>query len=410
MKNLFTYSKNILKTLSVFAIFVLTATGCETKPDPSIYDPNFKGSADPVVTSVSPATEGLAGVTVVTITGSNFSSKTSENFVSFNTFQGTVLEASPTSLKVRLPNVVLDSTVVRVGVLSALNWGYYSQKFNIKAAAEEYGNFKNGMDIPFSVAADATGNVYVSLTSSNVGAGIIKIAPDGTKTQFAKKGSETTWSAIKMGPNNELYAARSQKAIFKIVQDGTGGTSLGFSGIGTIFDFDFDKNLNIWAGGNNDYIYSAVIASKTVKSFPFKANVRSVRVYNDGGKDYVYLAAKVDTVEKIVRMEIQSDAADKLGPVEDVFNFSQYFPGNSVLAITFSQDGDMYIGTDHKDAIIIVHKDKTYESLYKGVLYSKAQNFAWTGNSLFYSRYRVDTSQTIVKVNVGKPGAVYYGR
>ena len=409
MKNLITNYKMILKTLSVLAVFVIAFTGCETKPDPSAYDPNFTGDPSPVVTAVSHAAEGFAGVTTLTITGQNFSTDKSQMLVQFDTYNATVLEATPTTLKVLAPNIVQDGMTLRVATLTAINWGYYSQKFNLKAAALEFGNFKPNNELPYAITNDAAGNVYASVVAFNVGVGIWKIAPDGSHTIFAPKGGETSWSGLKVGPNGDLYGARNVKAIF-LIQAGKASTTFASTNLGTIYDLDFDKNKNIWAGGNNDFLYS-VTPAKVVKSFAIsaKSNIRAVRVFTTGGKDYVYFAGKVDTLEKVFRMEIKSAAADQVGAVEEVFNFSDKFPGFTISALTFSQDGDMLIGTDHANAVLIVHPDKSFEPLYKGVLNPKAQGFAWTGNTLYYSRARVDTTQTLIKVNIGKQGAPYYG-
>lgn len=409
MKNLFTYSKMILKTLSVAAVFVFAFQGCETKPDPSAYDPNFTGDPTPVVSSLSPATQGFAGVTVITITGQNFSPVPSQNIVQFESTNATVLEATSTTLKVLAPNIVQANLPVRVATLTTMNWGYYSQKFNLIAAAEEFGGFKANNELPYAITTDAAGNIYASVVAFNVGVGIWKILPDGTHTIFAPKGGETSWSGLKVGPNGDLYGARNVKAIFQI-QAGKAGTTFASSGIGTIYDLDFDKNKNIWAGGNNDFLYS-VTPAKVVKSFAInpKSNLRAIRVFTTGGKDYVYFAGKVDTLEKVFRAEIQSTTADKIGTIEEVFNFSEKFPGFTITALTFAADGDMFIGTDHSNAVVIVHQDKTYEPLFKGVLYPKAQAFGWAGNTLYYSRGRVDTTQTMIKVNIGKQGAPYYG-
>jgi IPT/TIG domain. len=408
MKNLFTNTKMILTAFSAITLLVITFAGCETKPDPSAYDPNFKGSADPIVTSLSPANSGYAGITVVNITGSNFSANKAEDFVYFGDNQATVLAATSTTLKVLVPNVVDDSMYVRVAVLSAMNWGYYSQKFSTSAAASEFGDLKSS-ELPYAVTSDDAGNIYISITSFSIGAGIIKIAPDGTRTAFAPKGGETSWASLKVGPNGDLYGARSVKAIFQI-QAGKAATTYQSSGLGTITDIDFDANKNIWAVGNNDYIYS-VSTAKVTKSFAYKGSTRAVRVFATGGKNYVYVGGKVDTLEKVYRMEIKSAAGDAVGSPEEVFNLTDKYPGSQILALTFALDGDMYIGTDDKTApVLIVHPDKTYEPLYQGVLYRKAQAFTWTGNTMYYSRAAADTTQAIIKVKMDKPGAPYYGK
>jgi hypothetical protein len=78
----------------------------------------------------------------------------------------------------------------------------------------------------------------------------------------------------------------------------------------------------------------------------------------------------------------------------------------------------MYLGTDLPDAIVVVNIDKSHEFLYPGLIQPPVYYFAWgTGNLLYCTREASGTPetpdylpQTVLKIDIGKPGAPYYGR
>ncbi|OGC07773.1 hypothetical protein A2V82_03515 [candidate division KSB1 bacterium RBG_16_48_16] len=60
---------------------------------------------------------------------------------------------------------------------------------------------------------------------------------------------------------------------------------------------------------------------------------------------------------------------------------------------------------------MIVHKDGSTEPLYYGLFLSPATNLVWgNGNSLYINRGAAYEAVQVVAVEMGKPGAPYYGR
>ena len=94
-------------------------TGCEPDNPSGIYDPDEDGRPAPEITSVEPAEGTFAGIGIVTIRGQNFSNVGGENLVYFNDQAGDVLSASSDMLSVRVPDVVDDSTRIKVAVIGA---------------------------------------------------------------------------------------------------------------------------------------------------------------------------------------------------------------------------------------------------------------------------------------------------
>jgi hypothetical protein len=391
------------------AFLLLPLAGCNEEPPPSLYDPSNLGSgAQPTVATVSPASTALAGVTVITITGTNFSTTLSDNLVYFDATLGTVLSATATQLTVRPPNLVKDTVLIKIAVKGASLFSNPPIMYQLQSAAFEFGKGPENED-PWGVACDSAGNVYVSLTKTSDGAnlGVKKITPAGVRSDFSLLASVTKWSGMKVGPGGVIYCARSLNALYRI--PAAGGTAAIWSqptvnGMGKVNDFDFDQAGNIWGGGDGTRIYR-VTSAGLVKGFNFTANIRTVRVFNGA----LYVGGKADTVEAVWSFPIIS--SDSLGTPTIAFNASaRYAPLRpAVNALTFAADGDMYVGIDHADAIVVV-RGAVVTPLYPGVLEPTAIAFAWgKGNELYYSRGGT-TVHRLIRVNVLKPGAPYYGR
>ncbi len=398
---------NKIKALGAISLLVLFAA-CENETAPSLFDPNVTSNPAPVINNLSPASGSLAGVGVVTIAGANFASNKADNFVYFDKLSAEVLEASPTQLKVKAPVLVKDSIQVRLAVSKAEKFSN-TMLYKLEAAVSEPVKFQS-FEEPWGIACDANGEVYVSMVVNALAAGVKKIVA-GKLNDYAPRGTELKYSAMKFGPGGVIYAARIVRAVFQIPAAGAAPAVFVSSANGmdgTIYDLDFDAGKNIWAAGNNDFIYRVKL-DKNTKRFAFRANVRSVRVFDN----YLYLAGNRDGLEKVWRLRLLS--ADSLGAEEEYFNYSATpagARGTGVFAITFASDGDMYLGTDASEAIFVVHPNKTFEPLYPGLFVPKSLVFAWgKGTELYVTRERFGSAaQTLVKINTQKTSAPYYGR
>jgi hypothetical protein len=404
-------------------ILLLTAfsfyNGCSEDVTPSLYQtPDPKDP--PVINSVEPPNSALAGVSVVTINGANFSDDESRNTVFFNSEPGTVLEATPTQLKVRVPNISSDSLAIRVGVIGNLDFSNKMQ-YSLTPA---YAPVKKSADaelfskdvVPHGITTDAQGNIFVSVVEFSLGTGIKKISPSGTiipvgeLVNFAPKGGETFFNKLNMWQNNIIIGARRQPAVFEITE-GVAAKPFATQGLKAIYDIDFDQSLNIWAGGKDLF---RITPDKNIKSFNYTNDIKSIRIFND----YLYILTTVDSSDLIRRFRINS--ADELGPVEDVFNITQTFPSENNIKILgtdfeFAADGDIILGTTKRvNPIVVVHPDGTSEPLYPGVVPDNTRVFAFDwdpGNYLYFTREASGTIiQSVIRLDMQKSGAPHYGR
>lgn len=169
--------------------------------------------------------------------------------------------------------------------------------------------------------------------------------------------------------------------------------------------------------GKNTVIYR-IKQDKSYITFPFTATITAMRVYVDGGTTYLYVAAQQDSLTTIQRMPI--DASGNLGAATTYYDFSKNYGANYLVnGIDFASDGEMFLATNMTQPIIYVNTDKSSGALYPSVLLnSPALGLAWgTGNYLFYIRRQINDAtgvfvlpQSIVRLDVQKSGAPYYGQ
>jgi hypothetical protein len=398
----------LLRAAAAIPLFAFLA-GCEEDPPSSLYNSSRNGGLTPSIVSITPSDSALAGVTAVVITGTNFSVTPVENLVFFNASQATVLQASATQLTVRAPVLIGDSISLKIAVQGSELFSNVLQ-YKLVAAVSQFGA-GTATEIPAGITCDNQGNVYVSLQNeAGVGLGVKKFTPAGARSDFGGLGAPS-WTGLKIGPADTLFAARNLAALYRIPETGTPSIwrTIGSPGSPGILDLDFDQQLNIWAAGSRDSLYR-VTRSRVVKSFPFRGTIRAVRVF----QGFLYVGGLIDTVEKVVRFPIVS--ADSLGAPEVYFNLTENFPVPSkprVNALTFVADGDLFVGTDSTaSTIVLVHPDRTSEPFYPGLLTGQAVSLAYgIGPDLYVSTTgSVAAHKRVLRVNTERPGAPYYGR
>lgn len=390
------------KSLTVIIVLFLAITfvGCE-KEYPSIWDPDQEYRPNPVITSVEPVGGTFAVIGEVTIRGENFSPVKEENHVYFDGSKATMLSATETELHVLTPYIAGDSLKIKVRVDSAILFAEY-YPYKLALAAIEYGGFGD-YDDAYGIACDIDENLYVSLAGKK----IAKITPDGEQHDYATSSFDKA-SAMKVGPGGYLYYINILNYMFRVLPGG--GTDELFAILpGGVYDLDFGPSGNIYCGGSSNAIYRVRpdASSEVAVDYP-SVSIKAVRVFNG----YVYVGGDSTGHQCIWRNEIIS--ADELGPKEVYFDWSNEIdPTYEVLSITFAADGDMYIGTNAPEAIIVVHQDGSYEPLYPGLLEPKSYALCWgSGSYLYVNRRSDDTAKKkIIRINMlDKEGAPYYGR
>ncbi len=401
--------KKIYGLILALIVFIIAAfIGCDNDYPSSVFDPSVKGNPTPVVTGVSPANISYAAVEEITITGQNFSPVKEDNYVYFGKYKVAVTSATTTQLKVMAPNVESDSLGIKVAVKGAQLFSSPLIKYKLLPAFIELGGYTK-LDDAYGIEVDAAGNLYVQLSLGVTGK-IEKIAPDGKKSNFGT----TTFgiaNCMKFGSDGSLYLTRLIPLIYRIAPGGgAAAVYVTLPGGGRAGDIDFDKDGNMWAVGNNQFVYK-IKADKSIKTYPLVANLKAVRIYND----YLYVAGKdSDNKEKIWRAQIKSN--DELGAFEIYFDWAAKY-SSATMSMTFSSAGDLYVGNDGIDneAIVVIKSDKSSTPLYSGFLKSKSYSISWgsglTAKYMFVSRRNDNPDlRKVMQIYMGKEGAPYFGR
>jgi len=353
-----------------------------------------------------PEESTLAGIGEITLQGSNFSTVPENNLVYFDKTLTTVVSSSESQITVKSPNILGDSIDVKIAVQGAYLYSNIME-YKLVPALWEFGAFDEYSDA-YAIACDSDENLYVSTKGKKV----YKVTPDGEKTVYSEDSGFDKASGMKMGPGGYLYFVNILSYMFRIPPGGGKYemyTVLPSGG----FDLDFGPNGNLFCGGNGDGLYRI----KPDKSNDVVADytdiyIKSVRVYNG----YVYVAGEYTGTDAeavqmgVWRNQILADDGT-VSEKELVLDWASQFNGY-LISINFSEDGDMYVGTDEPEGIIIFHEDGSYEGMYPGVIEPESYALCWgNGPFLYVTRRGAEATQKrIMIVNAQKNGAPYYGR
>ena len=400
----------IIKNTVFTVIAILFLASCDTDTTPTLYEDLPNGAA-PVITSVNPPDSALAGVTEVRITGQNFSSDASKIIVYFNEYVAEILELSTTEILVKTPNFVKDSVNIKISVQGA---PLFSEPylFDIRPSIREIYPFQD-FEVPYALTTDIDRNILFSYTSNGLSAGIGKISPSGAITEFSPKGGESFYTVIRFGANGKVYGTRKPpvRAMFGSEASGAPKAIAVEDRNARLLALDIDQNNNIWVGGTGGNVYRITPDEADQKAFIFEPEIQDLRIYNG----YLYSVASIDSIQSIWRMQILS--SDSLGPAENYYTLTQNLNGFKVNTITFSESGELFMGTSapgkNPYALVYLTPEKTLKQWYANVISGPIINLAWdTNNILYYTREKIEGTQNqlIMGVNMVKKGAPYFGR
>jgi IPT/TIG domain-containing protein len=394
-------------TAAILVLFTF-AVSCDTDVYEITTPPDTSGET-PVIASVDPPDSVLAGITEITITGSNFSTDITKNIVYFDNISANILQVSPTELVVRAPLYIKDSVIVKVAVQGVeLFSGSYM--LHLKPAVVEI--FGDGDNVPSGITSDISGNLYFNLEAFGLNVGLKRFTPTGVVEDFAGR-SGSFYIELKYGNDGRVYGTRSPtvRAVFANAEGGNPSAITVANSTAKLISFDFDNNYNLWTGGTGGDIYRITPDGSDKLAFTFEPEITSLRFFNG----YLYVAAKDDSIKSVYKIQVVD--SDNLGTPEVYFDVSSNLPGLNINAVTFANDGRMFLGTDaEKDdpnVLVVVNPDGSFSSWYPGVVTGPIASFAWdTGDFLYYVREAVGTTQTqmIMRINMVTAGAPHYGR
>jgi sugar lactone lactonase YvrE len=338
-------------------------------------------SPAPEVTKISPASGPRT--TIVTITGNNFSTVTSENKVSFNGKMATVSGATVTQLTVTVPTAAgAGVVVVSTKGKTATNQPTFEYEWLVSTLAGSDEGSDDGAGtsakfrFPHGVVTDPNGNVYVADYEA---CRIRKITPDGVVSTFAGSSygavNGTGTQAKFQGPRGiavdaqgNLYVADTENnSIRKITPDKVvstlaGGNGPGFiNGNGLSAKFKSPRGVAIDSKGN---IFVADTGNDCIRKITPDGEVSTLA--GGGGanfKDGIGVAAgfnspesvTVDVQDNVYVADLGNQSIRKITPDQTVSTVAGTpgddfvdGPGNIAkfsfpAAVTIDTKGDIYV-------------------------------------------------------------------
>ncbi len=408
----------LIPSLPLLLSAIVFFSACEKDNVPSLFDPDQPLGDTPMITSIEPAGQALAGVGEVSINGLNFSSIGSQNFVFFNAEQAEVLSASSTQLVVRPPNLVDANISIKIAVQYVEQFSNVIS-YELLPAVIDYavleGPGEDSTEV-FGLAVDRDENVYVSVLGSIPNIGLsgnkIKIVTlDGKASSYAAT-SFLRANAMRVGPGGDVYTLSAAGRVRKLSRfDGAGVETTVASFGATPYDFDFDASGNIWAAVKDDIYLVKPDNSRTLID-SYDVDLFALRVY----ENHVYVTGgNAETAEhKIWRSQINGDV---LAPREVFFDptAAAWLEGHSVFTIEFAADGDALLGTSHPSGVFVYHSDGSHEPLYPGLLTGDVTKIVWGNDSIVYAVQKAQDGATLrksrlLRIDLVKQGAPYFGR
>ena len=409
---------------SIYRLFITTTVGslifflsCAQEPTTSLFYEDYlqNSKPNPVISSIDPPLGTFSGISVITIDGQNFSNNVAENHVFFNGLKGQVQAATTTRLTVKVPVVVSDSVLIKVRVDGAFLFAdFFPYRLSRAAipfkAVTEYIN-------AYSLACDKNENIYFFRVDDR---DIARVAdPDSALEVYGAAGAPLNCTGMRFGLDGALYHLRNNRSLYRIPAGG--GQRELFNNIFTVNvgDLDFDANGILFAGGTGGMLFSVDITDMSVFQVADYSGYRisALRVLNNDLYVAANWAGTVDPpsfTEGIWKHAILSDTT--LGPRQEVFDWKSRVgeQGPSILTMTFDEDGILYAGLDKGDIAIMMIDllTGTTEPLYKEILSAPISYMVWGNSKYLYINYRAsDVKQrTIIRVELTKNGAPYYGR
>ncbi|MBN1893722.1 hypothetical protein JW906_04480 [bacterium] len=387
--------RQIRTGLAVFIAALFPA--CEYDIPPAIY-PGL-AAADPVIESVTPES-ATGGATEFRIRGAHFSPEAAGNFVYFGQTAGAVLRASGEELLVMRPLDLSGTVTLQVAVAGAFGTGRFGP-FPMEKGISETGEFGQ----VYSIAVDAAENLYAAVDKPS--RTVMRVTPDGAVAEYGTLDFKNA-PCMRPGPGGCLYVQKDDSKSLYRIPAGGGEAEEWLMHKKKVSFFDFDVNGNIFAGGEGDGLCATKPdGSESVLAGDYEDRViRAVRVHGD----YVYVGVSEPAPGGIWRNRILS-AEGLLGENELVLECGGPLSGCTINDITFDEDGALVVATDRDpDPVWVLHTDGTLKTLYPGYLESPATQVFWGNGNYLYMNKSDLRHVGVIRIIMGKKGAVYHGR
>jgi hypothetical protein len=378
----------------LMVIVVCLIAGCDYEGPEAIWNPDKSLGAAPEITAISPAGRAEAGILEISLTCKNFTPD-STNWVYFDNQKALIKSLSGDRITVYRPSLSGDSISVKVMTEGAYTFAEY-KGYGVAESARLYGKLAS-KNLAQVIAVDKTNdNLYMLQASRD----IFQINTNEDKVAFGRRSFSQKATDMKVGPDGGLYLqAGKTNALYRVPPEGGGAETAAYATfIDKINYFDFDNNGNIFGAGDKTglNVITKDLAAKNVGGNCKDLTVIWLRVFNN----FVYVASETG----IWRCAILG-ADGSVGDKEKVMDISDIpaYAKSKIISFDLSEDGVLYIGTTHDDAVFLYYQDGRAEQYYKGILPTNGGQLTWGGGTYLYLNMNQDvTTNDILRMDTGK--------
>jgi len=396
-------------TTVILGLLILSLLSCEYQGPEAIWTPIPGDRDDPKITDILPNDIANPGVLYITIEGENFFPELDSNMVYINGRVARQKSATANEIVIYRPTVTGTNLRFAIDVPGA--WIIADTTgYEIPSVTSEYGRYTDTESI-LTFALDADENIYgMELYSTT----IIRTTPIGDRLVYFTAEEKNLKSAfksateLKTAPNKTLLFANSKNfniyTIYNITSDSMAGDI--FATLPTkVRSIDFDQNGNLFAGGEGLYVIDPDTIVTALTQYDGYAII-NLKVSDDT----LYVAASSATQTGIWKNQILS-ATGQISDKVLVFDWADAgdYASSTLNCIAVAANGDIYVGTNNANPVLIVRRNGEMEPLYRDILTSAATQMVWgEGTHLFIGFF--PDFRRVYKVAVGESGAAYYCR
>ena len=431
-----TFMKGCISPWSIFVVWCIVIMpvlfiACEYKNKPA---DNPVASSDntgkPVITSITPATQAVAGVREITIVGTNLGIKNGDtNWIFIGGMQPKIKEIQNSSITIYRPALsndhygkplyvnitdpkmltVSSSITYMVELPGAVVGAYPAANFPTILASECDNQAQENLYTTYGKTLYKTD--FAGVTQS-----VVLNAANLLSSDYASA------TALSFGPGSHgrnLFIAVGKSYIARLyVADTLARTNLPvkLTVPAAVSQLDFDEKGNLYVGGNG-YLYVADSSVGTGAAPPFtpitgytgSVNIIKIRVVKESGIQYLYVADSTHVWKSQAGSSFNGGT-----PLVDLSAHTE-LSGCTISSFDLDENGSIFLCLKHHPiySLFIRENDGSITPFYSdsNILPNTVDKLMW-GNSKYL--YLVSSSLTgsgkIYRLTLDRNGALYQGR
>lgn len=240
---------------------------------------------------------------------------------------------------------------------------------------------------------------------------------------FVLPNNRFRWDAIDFTTDGRLYICLGIRAVFLGLENSREAAHFIMPNPFTFSNFDMDEYGYMWLVGNNEYLVRHIPQTERVnitsinslpdhtKIFPFVANVRSIRYYDNK----LYLLGSDAEGFKVWTLDLNEnqEPINQRVLIDLNTKIDDFTTGNNFSDMAIASDGYIYIATNRVEGIFSVSPDgQEINPLYEGVIYPSVTALEWGEGPFLYATtiesLLGSSRNSVIKINMQKTGSTNF--